>query len=132
MTVNTLHLIPKLLISHEKEKPDSLLTLELEYTNEPYAIAKIAGIKMSYDKDAKEVRNTHINIGTGIDISIRELAETIKSIVGYTGELYFDDTKPDGTMVKLTDPSKLHALGWKHVIELEQGIGTMYQWYKGN
>ena len=209
-------------------KEDSLLTSELEYTNEPYAIAKIAGIKMceSYNiqygtnfisvmptnlygpndnfdletshvlpallrkmheaklantpqveiwgsgkprreflysedmadaciylmerinfsdiikaDDSKfkiqnsklnEVRNTHINIGTGVDISIRELAETIKKIVGYKGELYFNDTKPDGTMVKLTDPSKLHALGWKYKVELEEGITTMYEWYISN
>lgn len=196
-------------------REDSLLTSELEYTNEPYAIAKIAGIKMcesyniqygtnfisvmptnlygpndnfdletshvlpallrkmyeaklnntpkveiwgsgkprreflysedmadacvfilenrnfkdTYDKSQKEIRNTHINIGTGVDISIRELAETIKKIVGYEGELYFNDTKPDGTMVKLTDPSKLHELGWKHSVALEEGISTMYEWY---
>jgi GDP-L-fucose synthase len=76
-----------------------------------------------------EIRNTHINIGTGVDISIKELAETIKKIVGYEGELYFNDTKPDGTMVKLTDPSKLHSLGWKHTVELEEGISAMYEWY---
>ena len=209
-------------------KEDSLLTSELEYTNEPYAIAKIAGIKMCesyniqygtnfisvmptnlygpndnfdletshvlpallrkmheaklantpkveiwgsgkprreflYSEDmadacvfllenrdfkdtyevedgtndsctpnsvkAKEIRNTHINIGTGVDISIRELAETIKKIVDYKGELYFNDSKPDGTMVKLTDPSKLHALGWKHKVDLEDGIRTVYEWY---
>ena len=196
-------------------REDSLLTSELEYTNEPYAIAKIAGIKMcesynlqygtnfisvmptnlygpndnfdletshvlpallrkmheaklintpeveiwgsgkprreflysedmadacvfllenrdakdTYDENDKEIRNTHINIGTGVDISIKELALTIKKIVGYEGELYFNDTKPDGTMVKLTDPSKLHALGWKHRVELEEGIRTMYEWY---
>jgi GDP-L-fucose synthase len=196
-------------------KEDSLLTSELEYTNEPYAIAKIAGIKMcesyniqygtnfisvmptnlygpndnfdlekshvlpallrkmheaklanapqveiwgsgkprreflysedmadacvfilenrnfqdTYDENQTEIRNTHINIGTGVDISIKELALTIKKIVGYEGELYFDDTKPDGTMVKLTDPSKLHALGWKHTVELEEGIRRVYEWY---
>jgi GDP-L-fucose synthase len=196
-------------------REDSLLTSELEYTNEPYAIAKIAGIKMcesynlqygtnfisvmptnlygpndnfdletshvlpallrkmheaklnnepkveiwgsgkprreflysedmadacvfllenrdfkdTYAPDTKEIRNTHINIGTGVDISIKELAETIKKIVGYEGELYFNEDKPDGTMVKLTDPSKLHALGWRHKVELEEGIKTMYEWY---
>jgi len=196
-------------------KEESLLTSPLEYTNEPYAIAKIAGIKMcesyniqygtnfisvmptnlygpndnfdlekshvlpallrkmheaklnntpkveiwgsgkprreflysedmadacvfllenrdfkdTYDKDTKEIRNTHINIGTGVDISIRELAETIKKIVGYEGELYFNTSKPDGTMVKLTDPSKLHVLGWKHTAELEEGIRRVYDWY---
>ena len=201
---------------------DSLLTSELEYTNEPYAIAKIAGIKMCesyniqygtnfisvmptnlygpndnfdletshvlpallrkmheaklnntpkveiwgsgkprreflYSEDMadacvfmlenrdfkditgseglpspKEIKNTHINIGTGVDISIKELALTIKKIVGYKGELYFNDTKPDGTMVKLTNPSKLHGLGWKHKIKLEEGIKIMYEWYLEN
>mgnify|MGYP000225396310 CR=1 FL=1 len=76
-----------------------------------------------------EIRNTHINIGTGVDISIKELAQTIQKIVGYKGELYFNTDKPDGTIVKLTDPSKLHALGWKHKVELEDGIRTMYEWY---
>ena len=196
-------------------KEDSLLTSELEYTNEPYAIAKIAGIKMcesyniqygtnfisvmptnlygpndnfdletshvlpallrkmheaklnntpqveiwgsgkprreflysedmadacvfilenkdfkdTYLEDEKEIRNTHINIGTGVDISIKNLALIIKKIVGYDGKLYFNDTKPDGTMIKLTNPSKLNELGWKYRVELEDGIKTMYEWY---
>jgi GDP-L-fucose synthase len=63
-----------------------------------------------------EIRNTHINIGTGIDISIHDLAYTIKEIVGFSGELYFNADKPDGTMKKLTDVSKLHGLGWKHSV----------------
>ncbi len=79
-----------------------------------------------------EVRNTHINIGTGEDISIKELAMLIKKIVGFEGELYFNATKPDGTMVKLTDPSKLNSLGWKHKMELEEGIKKMYNWYLNN
>lgn len=77
-----------------------------------------------------EIRNTHINIGTGQDISIRELSELIKKIVGFKGELYFNTNKPDGTMKKLTDVSKLHALGWKHTVELHSGITRMYDWYK--
>jgi len=79
---------------------------------------------------AEEIRNTHINIGTGVDISIRELAETIREIIGFEGELYFNADKPDGTMLKLTDPSKLHALGWRHTVELHEGIQKMYEWYK--
>ena len=79
-----------------------------------------------------EVRNTHVNIGTGVDISIKELAETVKEIVGFNGELYFNTDKPDGTMKKLTDPSKLHSLGWKHKMELKEGIEKMYAWYKEN
>lgn len=193
---------------------ESLLTSELEYTNEPYAIAKIAGIKMceSYNLqygtnfisvmptnlygpndnfdletshvlpalirkiheakvnqekeveiwgsgkprreflysedmadacvflmenvdfkdligDKKEIRNTHINIGTGEDISIKELAELIQKIVGYEGKLVYNTDKPDGTMLKRTDPSKLNALGWKHKVRLEEGIQTVYGWF---
>ncbi|MGD9932035.1 MAG: GDP-L-fucose synthase family protein [Mangrovibacterium sp.] len=77
----------------------------------------------------KEIRNTHINIGTGKEISIRDLAEQIKKTTGFQGDLVFDITKPDGTMRKLTDPSKLHQLGWKHQIEIEEGISRMYTWY---
>ena len=79
-----------------------------------------------------EVRNTHINIGTGIDVSIKDLSYMIKDLISYKGELYFNTNKPDGTMVKLTDPSKLHSLGWKHTVELQQGIEKMYKWYLGN
>lgn len=76
-----------------------------------------------------EIRNTHINIGTGVDISIKDLAETIKKIVCFEGELYFNTDKPDGTMKKLTDVSKLHGLGWEHRVELHDGIKMMYDWY---
>lgn len=76
-----------------------------------------------------EIRNIHLNIGTGVDISIKELATLIKRIVGFEGELTFNTNKPDGTMIKLTNPSKLHSLGWKHKVELEDGIKTMLEWY---
>jgi len=85
--------------------------------------------KDTYDSTCKEVKNTHINIGTGKDISIKDLALVIKEAVGFRGELYFNEDKPDGTILELTDPSKLHALGWKHKIELEDGIKMMYEWY---
>ncbi len=181
-------------------KEEYLLTGTLEPTNEPYAIAKIAGIKMceayrsqygcnfisvmptnlygyndNYHPDHSHVlpaliRRVHeaninnipqvtiwgtgkpmreflfaddladaclflmeqynqpapINIGTGKDISIRELAETIKKIVGYNGALIFDNTKPDGTPRKLMDVTKLHNLGWKHQTNLHQGIQLAY------
>jgi len=77
----------------------------------------------------KEIRNTHINIGTGEDISIIELASLIKEIVGYTGELFFNTKKPDGTPRKLTDVSKLNALGWKYKIRLKEGIEMLYNRY---
>ena len=79
--------------------------------------------------DLKEVRNTHINIGSGEEISIKDLAFAVKEVVGFTGELAFDATKPDGTMRKLTDVSKLHALGWKHKTSLNSGLKKFYEWY---
>ncbi len=84
------------------------------------------------NEHSNEIRNTHINIGTGLDISIKELALMIKKIVKYKGELYFNTEKPDGTIVKLTDPSKLNELGWKHTVGLEEGIRKMYEWYLNN
>ncbi|MDD3789568.1 MAG: GDP-L-fucose synthase [Petrimonas sp.] len=82
--------------------------------------------------DKKEVRNCHINIGTGKEISIRDLALLIKKTIGYAGEIVFDAEKPDGAMRKLTDVSELNALGWRHRIEIEEGVQRMYDWYKGN
>src|SRR5690606_30871099 len=73
-------------------------------------------------ENREEISNTHINIGTGKDISIRELAFLIKDIGGYSGDFTFNTSKPDGTMKKLTDCSKLHALGWHHKIELREGV----------
>jgi GDP-L-fucose synthase len=182
-------------------KESYLLSGYLEETNEPYAIAKIAGIKMceayraqygcdfisvmptnlygpndNYDlenshvlpamirkfQEAKERGDTSltlwgsgspmreflhaddlaeacvylmetysdaelVNIGTGIDVTIKELAETVKEIVGFTGTIDWDRTRPDGTPRKLMDVSKLHSLGWKHKIELKEGISLAYQ-----
>jgi GDP-L-fucose synthase len=85
--------------------------------------------KDTYHENSKKIINTHINIGTGVDISIKELAKLIQKIIGFKGTLNFNTDKPDGTMVKLTDPSKLHSLGWKHRVELESGIKTMFEWY---
>ena len=87
--------------------------------------------KDTYKQGDKDIRNCHINIGTGKEISIREMAELIVSTVGYQGQLTFDSTKPDGTMRKLTDPSKLHALGWHHKVEIEEGVQRLYNWYLG-
>lgn len=182
-------------------KEEYLLTGPLEYTNEPYAIAKITGIKLceNYRKqygcnfisvmptnlygpnDNYDLQNSHVlpallrkfhtakikglpyveiwgtgtpkreflhvddladaclflmekydgdlwlNVGTGKDISIKDLALMIKEIVGYEGELKFDTTKPDGTPRKLLDVSRIHALGWKHKIELDTGIRMVYE-----
>ncbi len=182
-------------------KESYLLSGYLEETNEPYAIAKIAGIKMceAYraqygcdfisvmptnlygPNDNYDLENSHVlpamirkfqeakergdasmtlwgtgspmreflhaddlaeacvylmetysdselvNIGTGIDVTIKELAETVKEIVGFTGSIQWDTSRPDGTPRKLMDVSKLHSLGWKHKIELKEGIALAYQ-----
>jgi GDP-L-fucose synthase len=86
----------------------------------------------TYQENESEIRNTHINIGTGKDVSIEQLALTIKNTIGFEGHLVFNTEKPDGTMRKLTDVSKLNALGWKHKIELEDGLNKMYRWYLNN
>ena len=79
-----------------------------------------------------DIRNTHINIGTGKELSIREVAFLIREKVGFTGEIVFNSSKPDGTMRKLTDVTKLHALGWHHTIEVDEGIERLYCWYLEN
>ncbi len=190
----------------------ALLTGTLEPTNEPYAIAKIAGIKLcesynrQYGRDYRSVMPTnlygendnfhpenshvipammrrfheaklanasqvvvwgsgkpmreflhvndmaaasvyvmnlknetyqantqpmlsHINVGTGVDCTIRELAETMKKVVGFKGDLVFDTSKPDGTPRKLMDVSRLKALGWQASISLEEGLANTYQWF---
>jgi len=182
-------------------REDSLLTGPLEPTNEPYAIAKIAGVKMceaynaqygrqyvsamptnlygpndNYDLQTSHVlpaliRKVHeaklrgdaqvvvwgsgtpmreflyvddladacvhmmargydgplVNIGTGEDVTIRELAQTVMAVVGFGGRIVFDATKPDGTPRKLLDVGRLHALGWRHRVDLRQGIALAYQ-----
>lgn len=77
----------------------------------------------------KEVRNCHINIGTGKEITIKDLAGLIAGTINYKGSIIFNNDKPDGTMRKLTDPSKLHSLGWHHQIEIDEGVRRMYEWY---
>jgi len=79
--------------------------------------------------DGNEIRNTHINIGTGKEISIGDLAKLIAKIMDYEGKFVFNADKPDGTMRKLTDPSQLHRLGWKHKIDIEEGVKKLYKWY---
>ena len=196
-------------------REDALLTGPLEATNEPYAIAKIAGIKLcesynrQYGRDYRSVMPTnlygphdnfhpsnshvipallrrfheargqnapdvvvwgsgtpmreflhvddmaaasihvmelaqevlqeytqpmlsHINVGTGVDCTIRELAQTIAQVVGYKGRVVFDASKPDGTPRKLLDVTRLHQLGWYHEISLQAGLASTYQWFLEN
>ena len=195
---------PKL--ANQPIKEEYLLTGELEKTNEAYAIAKIAGLKMcqfykkqygdnfiscmptnlygphdNYDLENSHVlpamirkfheakiNNSgrvelwgsgtplreflyvddmadacvyllenyneieHVNIGTGLEVSIKELAETISSAVGYKGDICWNSQMPDGTMRKLTDVTKLHSIGWKHKVELGEGVQLAYKWFCEN
>ena len=74
----------------------------------------------------------HVNIGTGKEVTIKELAEMVKETVGFEGEIIWNDSMPDGTPRKLTDVTKLHSLGWRHKVELEEGIKMAYDWFKEN
>ena len=77
-----------------------------------------------------EIRNCHINVGTGKELTIRELSELVVKTVGFEGTVEFDATKPDGTMRKLIDVSKLHSLGWSHKVEIEDGVRKLFEWYR--
>lgn len=87
-------------------------------------------------EDAKsnktEIRNTHINIGTGKDLSIKDLSRLIAKAIDFKGIIDFDSSKPDGTMKKLVDVTKINQLGWKHSIEINEGVEKMYHWYLKN
>ena len=86
--------------------------------------------KDTYNEGDTEIRNCHINVGTGKEITIREVAEKVVSEIGFKGELRWDASKPDGTPRKLTDVSKLHRLGWHHKVEIDEGIHRLYDWYR--
>ncbi len=85
--------------------------------------------KDTYTEGSRDIRNCHINVGTGKEVSIREVAEMIMKKVQFKGDLRWDSSKPDGTMRKLTDVSKLHSLGWHHKVEIDEGIHRLYEWY---
>ena len=85
--------------------------------------------KDTFAPGAEEIRNCHINVGTGKELSIREVAGKIMTEIGFKGELRWDVSKPDGTMRKLTDVTKLHRLGWHHKVEIDEGIHRLYEWY---
>ena len=78
-----------------------------------------------------EIRNCHINVGTGKELTIKELSKLIVKTVGFEGEVVFDSAKPDGTPRKLIDVTKLHSLGWIHKVEIEEGVEKLFKWYAG-
>ena len=125
--------------------PEScLLTSELEKTNEAYALAKISGLKYCeflYVDDLADAcvflmnnysGNETVNVGTGKELTIKELTELTAKVIGYTGEIKWDSTKPDGTPRKLLDVSKLKNLGWTYQTELEDGIRLAYEDFLNN
>lgn len=122
------HVLPAMLRRFHEAKQANLPTVTIWGTGSPkreflhvddLADACVTMMEI-YNED------THINIGTGEDVTIKELAETIKKVVRYDGEIIFDTSKPDGAPRKLLDVSKLHSLGWKHTISLDEGIKKTY------
>ncbi len=85
--------------------------------------------KDTYREGEKEIRNCHINVGTGKEISIHDVAALIQKEIGFKGEIRWDASKSDGTMKKLTDVTKLHDLGWHHKVEIDEGVHRLYEWY---
>ena len=75
---------------------------------------------------------SHINVGTGKDVTIKELAETVSKVIGFNGEIYFDESKPEGTSRKLSNVSRLSEMGWKYNVELRDGLTITYDWYLKN
>ncbi len=125
------HVLPALLRKIHEAKLNNSPTVEVWGSGEPLR-------EFLYVKDMAEAcifimenydAANFLNIGTGVEVSIRQLAEIIKDIVGYRGELVFDVSKPDGTPRKLLDVSKLHDLGWYHKVDLIEGIEKTYKWY---
>lgn len=122
------HVIPAMIRRFHEAKEDNAPSVTIWGTGAPMR-------EFLYVNDLAEAciklmdtynENTHINIGTGEDVTIKELAETIKEVTGYTGDIVFDTEKPDGTPRKLLDVSKIHDLGWKHAVNLKTGIQLTY------
>jgi GDP-L-fucose synthase len=87
--------------------------------------------KTTYDENTEPMLS-HINVGTGVDCTIKELVETVADVVGFEGEIKFDASKPDGAPRKLMNVDRLKSLGWYHSINLEEGLNLAYQWFKVN
>ncbi|MCR6580938.1 GDP-L-fucose synthase [Campylobacter insulaenigrae] len=109
-------------------KPTREFLHSRDLANACFYIMKNIDFKDLHDASL-EISHTHINIGPNKNITIKDLAELIREIVGFKGELIFNTDRPDGVLEKLTDCSKIHSLGWKHKIDLMEGIKVMYKWY---
>lgn len=132
--LNTSHVLPALIRKFHEAKQSGLPYVTIWGTGKPFReflfVDDLADallfLMLNYSDEP------HINIGTGEDCSIGELAQTVKNIIGFEGDIVYDTTKPDGTPRKLLDVSRLHRLGWKHKTSLNEGIGIVYKWYLHN
>lgn len=126
--LNNSHVIPAMIRKFHEAKENKSPTVTIWGTGKPmreflYADDLANACTFLMENYSEE---QHINIGTGVDVTIKELAETVGEVIGYEGEIIFDTTKPDGTPRKLLDVTKLHNLGWKHTIELKDGLKMAY------
>ena len=139
--LNTSHVLPALIKKFDKAKRDLSKTVEVWGSGSPkreflFVDDLSEAIRFTLENinaiDLYENKISHLNIGTGKDISIKELSEIIANVVEFDGEIIFDTTKPDGTPKKLLDVSRINQLGWKHKIDLSNGIKMTYEWYREN
>ena len=132
--LNSSHVLPALIRKFDDAKKSNAKSVEMWGTGkakrEFLYVDDLADavVYLMKNYDGSEI----VNIGTGIDLTIKELAEMIKEVVGFEGEITHDTTKPDGTPQKLLDVSRLHNIGWKHKVELQQGLEKTYKWYQEN
>lgn len=128
------HVMPAMIRKFHEAKVNNMPTVELWGTGTP--LREFLYVDDMADACVFLLENyegeQHVNIGTGKEVTIKELAETVQKVVGYVGEIVWNKDMPDGTPRKLTNVDKLHSLGWTHKIELEEGVKLAYQWFKEN
>lgn len=128
------HVMPAMIRKFHEAKVNGAKTVELWGTGTP--LREFLYVDDMADACVFLLENysgeQHVNIGTGVEITIKELAQTVKAVVGFEGEIVWNKDMPDGTPRKLTDVTKLHALGFRHKIELEEGVKLAYEWFKDN
>lgn len=132
--LNTSHVLPAMIRKFHEAKENNHASVTLWGSGTPmreflFVDDMAASVIFALENELPE----HLyNVGTGVDLTIKELAELIQKIVGHAGEIVWDSSKPDGTPRKLMDVSKMHNLGWKHQVSLEDGISKTYQWFLEN
>lgn len=132
--LNNSHVMPAMIRKFHEAKMNLAPTVELWGTGTP--LREFLYVDDMADACVFLLENydgeQHVNIGTGVEVTIKELAETVQKVVGYTGKIIWNASMPDGTPRKLTDVTKLHSLGWHHKVELQEGVKLAYDWFKDN